>query len=319
MEIDNYYKPDVIWEIYGASSQKEYIDKFMVKGRFHPAVPNDVREAFTTVEYLIAHSYYHYPMFDEALKKALGIFEMAVKLRCNELNIPVTLPSKRGVIPDRRLVDLITELHIVEPIKEMSDSLNNLRLIRNIYSHPSYYSFIGVIARLNILSIVNTLNALFKDPLVIAQYNKDFNRYKKLYHSFEKGLFILVDNELRILISCAKPKLIAFEGETLIGFWQLDPILENVLINFPEYAFDPPIKLVLENVILSNGTINAKEYTTKRAIMIKPTSNPINVGKLQSFYNDIYSLEEQVRIVYNMHCETSALPDIAKFIYDFGA
>ena len=57
-----YFEPDSRWEaLYQVTSKEEYADKFVVKGKFHNAVPADIQDAWQTVEYILAHAYYHWP------------------------------------------------------------------------------------------------------------------------------------------------------------------------------------------------------------------------------------------------------------------
>src|SRR5690554_2604864 len=96
-----YFEPDSRWKLYQVFSLEEYVEKFVVKCKFHKDVPADIQDAWQTVEYLLAHAYYHWPMYDEGFKKALLIVEMAVKLRAKELDIPLKNQNNR----DKRLVD----------------------------------------------------------------------------------------------------------------------------------------------------------------------------------------------------------------------
>ncbi len=75
----NYYKAETLWKNFGAQTREEYVSKFVIQGHFIPSVPEDVLNAYETAEYLMAHAWYYWPMYDEALKKLTGILEIAVK------------------------------------------------------------------------------------------------------------------------------------------------------------------------------------------------------------------------------------------------
>jgi len=42
-------------------------------GHFHAQVPDDIQESYKTVEYLMAHAWYHWPMFDEMIAITHGL------------------------------------------------------------------------------------------------------------------------------------------------------------------------------------------------------------------------------------------------------
>src|SRR5687767_6120314 len=107
---ENYFEADLTWNTFGVISKEDYVSKFVFEGKFHSAVPQDIIDSFETAEYMMAHAYYHYKMYDEALKKMLAIFEMAVKLRCTEMGIELEVSSKKWKTKKRRLFDLIDDL-----------------------------------------------------------------------------------------------------------------------------------------------------------------------------------------------------------------
>lgn len=48
-------------------------------------VPEDIVKDYEIVEYIMAYTYYYYPMFEEALRKLLTMYEMALKLKYKEV------------------------------------------------------------------------------------------------------------------------------------------------------------------------------------------------------------------------------------------
>lgn len=94
--MENYFEPDVRWEMSNITNKEQFENQVVVKGHFHDQVPAEVVDAFKTVEFLQAHSYYWWPMYDEAINKALRILEMSVKLKAKELNIPLEFTNVKG-------------------------------------------------------------------------------------------------------------------------------------------------------------------------------------------------------------------------------
>ncbi|MEQ1747395.1 MAG: hypothetical protein ABMA02_18335, partial [Saprospiraceae bacterium] len=80
----SYHTPDFIWEAFGAPDFESYTHVFVVEGRFHKDVPEAVRESYTVAEHIMAHAYYHYPMYEEGLVKLLRTLEMGVRMRCEQ-------------------------------------------------------------------------------------------------------------------------------------------------------------------------------------------------------------------------------------------
>src|SRR4051812_32380391 len=112
-----YHKPDSIWEIFGGATFPEYCEKYVTKGEFHPNVPEDIVNSYKVVEYIMAHSYYHYPMYDEAITKILLVFEMAIKQRCSQLGIELKTDKNKY----HNLQYLINQLCKKESTKNISE------------------------------------------------------------------------------------------------------------------------------------------------------------------------------------------------------
>lgn len=70
--MEEWYTADEIWSSYTTSKTREaYAQNWVVRGYFHAGVPEDVKAAYVTVEYLMALAWYHYPLYDEAMTKLL--------------------------------------------------------------------------------------------------------------------------------------------------------------------------------------------------------------------------------------------------------
>jgi len=119
-----FHEPDSRWAGFGCSSYEHYLDRYLIRGKFHNKVPNAVTDAYITIEYLMAHAYYFYPMYDEALSKLLRTMEMAVKLRCKEIGIDIVvkrsvlillIEKKRAI---RELLIMILKLLLINLLKQ---------------------------------------------------------------------------------------------------------------------------------------------------------------------------------------------------------
>lgn len=173
MNNKEYHIPDPRWEVFGYKTYESYLDKYLVRAKFHKNVPEEVVEAYTTVEYLIAHAYYFYPMYDEAISKLLKIVEMAVKIKCLQLNIPITTDKKRksdGAIIkfDRKYKKLIDDVCKAEPEKKLERSMHGIRELRNMLMHPERNSFAGGMGIPSVYSCVLLLNKIFSEEITFS-------------------------------------------------------------------------------------------------------------------------------------------------------
>jgi len=90
--MDDWYRPDELWKIFPSiKSRKDFMRNWVIWGNFHSGVPKDILNSFETAEYIMAHAWYHWPMYDAALVKVLGILEMAVKYNWITFNGQITV------------------------------------------------------------------------------------------------------------------------------------------------------------------------------------------------------------------------------------
>ncbi|MEX0722004.1 MAG: hypothetical protein WD059_15110 [Balneolaceae bacterium] len=188
----DYLEPDKRWEDYEINGQEDYIEKVVIGGYFHEKVPDDVVSAYNTAEYLMAHAYFHWEMFDEALKKCLFTLEMAIKLKAQEKGIALKAKNKKGKKHDRRLVDIIDDVCDEVYLNNLKIYLNKARGLRNHFAHPIGHHFSGPHgASTYIMHIVNVLNKLFKTD----EWHKE---YAEKTETIEKQLNTLTKKVLKV-------------------------------------------------------------------------------------------------------------------------
>ena len=139
------YAPDPQWTLQGFTSREMYARQCVYFFDFPTHVHNDIVKSYQTVVHLMAHAWYHYPMYDEALKKLLGMVEMAVKLRCQEVGILLARPGKNGKEVHKNLDKLIDELCSSPQDAWLKNQLHRAREVRNIFAHPAHHSHGGII------------------------------------------------------------------------------------------------------------------------------------------------------------------------------
>jgi hypothetical protein len=286
-----YFSPEPHWKMYGIKSRKAYIDKFVIKGRFHDAVHKDVLKSYKTVEYLMAHAYYHWPMYDEALKKLLGIFEMAIKLRCKELNISLETIDRNGKKRKRFLGSLIKSLCDKGYPDALKSTMDRLRSLRNHHSHPDRHSFAGATSSGSIKPIVNLLNQLFLPVDSFIEKQTVQNEFKSALAHYTNKLLIVPYDRAPVLMY--NPRLIS--SEKLNNEWFHFITFEAVVNNPKEYlnggmALLPPTT-ILGTVEFEGNSIHAYQFETNSVIEIKVTSKEENIMRWEKQVEAFNTLE----------------------------
>lgn len=199
----NYSEPVSFWEPSGFHTHQEFINAYVVEGKFHHKVPKDVIDSFSTVSYLLAYAYYKYEFLDEAITKTLVIVEMAIKLKAKQLNISLdNPPTKKGVIRIKNLGKLMDEVLEASNLNFYKEGFHRARNIRNRNVHPSENTFMGVVGmpKQNLYLFVNLLNLLFLSKEVIQELNLKQNSITNGLLNFEKKLLVLNKDNKRYLI-----------------------------------------------------------------------------------------------------------------------
>ncbi len=88
----NYLEPDEIWKIFRVKSESDFRDRDLLKGKFHPLVPEKIINDYKIVERLTYYSYFDYSLLDEAFSKSTLIFEASITLKLEMSGL-----KKRGV------------------------------------------------------------------------------------------------------------------------------------------------------------------------------------------------------------------------------
>ncbi|MBD2769372.1 hypothetical protein IC235_15900 [Hymenobacter sp. BT664] len=158
----DWYEPDSTWRLLGFDTRESYVAHMVAPAQFHPEVHEDVVKSYRTVEHLMALAWYHYPMYDEAIKKLTSMVEMAVKLRCQQKGIPIA--EGQNDSKNRPLARLIDELCTQLQSAELKQRLHAVRGIRNRQAHPEHHSFGGIAMSIAVEPLVYTLNLLFLAP-----------------------------------------------------------------------------------------------------------------------------------------------------------
>ncbi len=301
----NYYKPDDRWEIFGIKTKEQFEQRFIVKGYFHDGVPNEIKDAFITVEYLMAHAYFFWPIYDEAMNKALRLLEMAIKQKALQQNLP---------LKGKSYAKLINEICCEPYNRSLKDNFNRAREIRNHHVHAERNSFSGAVGGKgkNIQLFVTFLNELFRDDnWQKAQFEKSQAIERQLL-TFKDSLMIFENNAPGILVS----GILDFKilDETL--FLVLNPVLSNTKKSLEEHRYSNPISIALSNFTFQEDFLTGTSEDCHE-IKIYKTAKAENVLQLENHTNGLNSVGTKNRALFEAYMKNKAAWSIVELEYNY--
>jgi len=286
-----YHEPAGQWEMYGMNDFNSYCSKSVVKGLFHPLVPTDVVDAFKVAEYMMAHAYYHYPLYDEAFSKLLRILEMAVRIRSKAIGIDVKtirlVKSKHNPkekiqeVVDKTYNILINELSEKEPGKEIKEGLHWLRETRNSYMHTDHHGFMGSMTRDLIKVGVTLLNKIFISEQTLVSFQDHLSSVQNELLQFNQLPSIFIGRGYLVERVEAKDAIL------LNGVWHyfviVHPITNNIAKQIERHEVVPPETFIIDKLSLDGETLTMHEMDTENVIVCSRTSKPENVDTYEQF------------------------------------
>ncbi len=286
-----YHEPAGQWEAYGMNDFSSYCAKSVVKGLFHPLVPTDVVEAFQVAEYMMAHAYYHYPLYDEAFSKMLRILEMAVRIRCKAIGIDVTttrlVKSKKNPkekipeVVDKTYNILINELSEKEPRKEIREGLHWLRETRNSYMHTDHHGYMGSMTRDLIKVGVTLLNKIFISEQTLVSYKNHLTTLQERLLQFNQLPSIFIGRGY--LVEGVEVKDVILLDGIWLYFVIIHPITINIAKQIERHEVVPPETFIIDKFSLDDENLTMREMGTGKDIVCSRTSKPENVRTYEQF------------------------------------
>ena len=318
-----WFEADTIWDsLYKITTKEDFVEKFVVETKFHSKVPKDIVDAFETVSYLLANSYYHYNLLDVALSKMLLIIEMAVKLKAKELNITLKLPpNKQGKTIDKKLFKLIDEVCKEAKLEFLIPDFDRARNLRNSFMHPEGYSVMGIFSatKKNFVHFNNVINQLFlnSDEISLLVSNRAIlkEKFEAFKENFSSKLFILNDSNQKALINDIHyHKYFAFDQKKLL-FLLVNPLLLDVYDRLTNHKFGAPYLLILKEFDFSNSKITGVDLDNNQ-IEIYETENPLDLEQLKVYLNEMELISVSDKQLFNAHRSSEVLWKIDKTVYD---
>jgi hypothetical protein len=263
----------------------------------------------------MALAWYHYPMYDEAFKKLLAIFEIAIKLKCQQLGIPLEYHTTKGRKITYKLFELIDNICAHEPEKEMQWQLHYARKLRNIQAHPERHSFMGALLYRPFISLLNAINLLFVAKETVISAKAALAKLKQQFSIFQEGLFVLEQEGKKYLLTKAEPMQSHHLTGTWYTCWSFQPVLTNLFEALSNHRYAPPMVLTLSNPQLNQGTLTGTELHTNSLIKLYPNTNPQNHQTLTQHQQDWHRLSETDKLIYQQNQQQELHKLLSQFMY----
>lgn len=308
MKAEDFLEADRRWEIWKCYSHQQYLDRFFIPGKFHSDVPDALKTAYLTVERLISYSYFYYPLTEEVHSKMTRIFEMAVRLRAEQL----------GIVFKQKYPSLNSHIECFRRREGFDDALIKALLgaknLRNLFAHPKGLQYSGPIGYINIIYLVNLINRLFVSTTTYNDLIEKINPLKELTGRWVSSVLIFETGMNRYLVHNIFPLLMSRDKEKTL--WMLDPILKTFPQSMEDFNFAEPFFVKLKNLKVNADSIDGFNLLTDSLIRIAPSTKVEDSRAAAHFKAEYESSDESVRRSHTSYNYTTACAYLDRFIYD---
>lgn len=288
-----YHTPAPIWESYGANDFEQYVAKFVVRGRFHKDVPEDVKNSFAVAEHIMANAYYYYPMYEEALAKLLRTIEMSVRMRCEQIGIKTAYTDKKGKDRPKDFNALIDQLAKKEKSKPGKGTLHWLRELRNIFMHPKENMLMGTIALTPIRHTLVQLNALFLPEQFFDDAQRKLEEMQRRWRPFEKGVLILDQNGEQRWIYESKVVEAYLADDAWVYLCAFYSIFNNVKETLSRPRQYQPIVILLREITVEQDIIRGKNVADGTPVEFFLADHPEPQRVVGQFLSNLANVEQK--------------------------
>lgn len=304
MEAQSFLTPDQRWTIWGCNSHQEYLDRFLIKGRFHPQVPEDIKIAYETVERLMTYSYFYYPLTEEVVSKLTRIFEMAVKNRAKGLGVSY-----------KSLSNCITVLSVHPDIdSELALEWKRFKDLRNFCAHPETNTISGPLFFRSGFLMVNLLKRIFCSKNFLTNIRERLIEWQKKAAPLGEGVFIFETMGKSYLLTGIKPVMITPDEK--LSFWCLLPIPIKFPQNMEEYQDHNPFFVRLSNIHYDSDSLTGYDSISESNIKIVRTTIDQFLQVLITFKEQYESSDPVVKDLNLHNIYTETFHEKERFIYD---
>lgn len=298
-----YYQPDQIWEsVWNIMSIEQFYSEIFIPGIFKETVPEAIVMEYKRVEYLLCHSYFYYPLIDEAISKSTRIFEQSINLRLEELKIPFKEYTK--------LSDKIKKLNNYTT-EHLINQWDRIRKFRNTLIHSKENTLYGIIFLDFFYQIVNIINSVFEDKSSITDSQAKLGRLSGKLKDFENGVFCLERGDFKILIHSVR--LVASSLQSDKYLFELKPIAKN--LNKKDFLRDMPrpINLEVSDLTIKEDFFLAREQD--QAIKVIKVHEKLHLDAAKKYKRDLKKIGESNIKKYELISQNQLNKNITKFMY----
>jgi len=305
---------DNTWSAW-VKDRDDYESIFVKEGRFHAHVHEDVIHAYQTAWYIMRYAWFHYPMYDEAIKKLTNIVEMAVKLRCEVLEIERQRINSKGKSIELSLHELMQQLSRREPAKQLDYTLSWARNIRNSFAHPSHHCYGGITSMPTVVPFINLLNRIFLDNQVAQDDLRHLEQLTGASAVYMNKASVLKWRGLRLLVKSPVPIGVHHVAVGWLSFWDFQLAFDGACEALSTHQYyDEPVLGLLDARFEEEGLVGT-EVGTGTPIQLLLTEHPINLAKLAHHQRELAQVRQEDKSLFEMYRSSNVLRAYHHFQY----
>jgi hypothetical protein len=279
-----YHEPDERWAIFGMNSFEDYCEKSVAEGLFCSYVPEEIREAYKNAEYIMAHAYYHYPLYEEAFSKLLMTIEMAVKQRCIQFDIPLQTTNKYDQLTYKTFDNLIQEMSRFEATKKIENGLHWLRKKRNQKLHEYRHTVSGSMFY-NFMKVgVTMLNKIFIPKEIFESSEIERSSKQQLLNSINHKPLVFENKNYLVEKLEVKDALI-INGKS-VYLVTIHPVTHDIQRQIERADYKQPEMFTVESIEVNGSQILMSISDSKEEITFRQTSHPKDIETYNKFISD---------------------------------
>lgn len=235
---------------------------------------------------------------DVALDRLMGLFEMVIKLRCEEVEIALASIDRNGRSRKKVLNTLIEKLIETALIDDIKSTMYHVRRMRNYSAHPKRNDTVGTFALRPLTVTINVINQLFMPQEDHIENRNEVERFNNEFSFEEDELFKLPTENGIILVYSPKLRHSFKVNNEWIRAVSLEPVLENTFDLLSNHRMPNPILHFFKDVSFADQSINAYDVISNQSIKIERTNKSQNIDYFNEHIQELTELEPKYLLSY---------------------
>ncbi|PWS33372.1 hypothetical protein [Pedobacter paludis] len=315
MNINDYLRPDERWAIFGMPDGQSYLKTMMLSDEFLAEVPQDIKKSFITLQHMIAHAYFHYELYDEAYKKLLGLYEMAIKYSYISL---ISLPKTQQNQEIPNLHKMINHIARQKHLRSFKMRLHEVRQKRNIAAHPKDYGFSGIVLKSSMFGVLNMINIIFASRQSVEDWHESAQRLSKRFKPFRHGPYLLKLGEYQHLIDSFNMETMLSIDKAEIALCHCKVIGPDSTENLKHSIHENPVILLAEKLIFTGNRLTGIHKSSGEPFSIEKVTASLELKRWKAYQQELLAcggLKQQM----NQAADASYLTNqVEAFIHRYG-